>query len=96
MPIGPARVQLTLFPADSARLRQAAKRANLVLEGPHRALLVQGDDEMGALAEVHEALFQAGVDIFAVNGVSGGRGRYGCVLYLRDEDYERAVKALDL
>jgi hypothetical protein len=96
VPLGPARTQLTLFPADSGRLRQAAQRANITLEGPHRALLVQGDDEMGALAEVYEVLSQAGVGVFAASAVGGGQGRYGCVLYVRDEDCDRAVAALGL
>jgi len=96
VPFGPARTQLTLFPAETAKLNQAAKRANIALEGPHRALLIQGDDEMGALAEVHEALFQAGVEVFASSGVTDGAGRYGCVIYVRNEEYGRAVEALGL
>jgi hypothetical protein len=54
-----------------------AAAAGLSLEGPHRALLVQGDDELGAFASVHERLFKAGIDIYASSGVIDGRGSFG-------------------
>lgn len=96
VPFGPGRTQLTLFPSETRRLEHAAKQADLSLEGPHRALLVQGDDELGALAEIHELLHQHGVDIFASNGVTDGQGRYGVVIYVGEHEYERAVEALEL
>ena len=48
VPIGPEDTQLTLFPEDPHRLLDAAKKAGLPLTGPHPAILVQGDDELGA------------------------------------------------
>ncbi len=96
VPIGPMRAQLTLFPADTARFMSAAQQANLPLDGPHGAFLVQGDDSLGALAEVHEKLADAGVNVYASSGVSDGRGSYGYVLYVRPEEYERAANALDV
>ena len=49
VPIGPLHTQLTIFPQDSAKLANEAQKDRLVLDGPHPALLVQGDDELGAL-----------------------------------------------
>lgn len=94
VPIGPARTQLTLFPSDTHKMRSAADRAKLALDGPHPALLVQGDDELGALVGIHEQLFQAGVNVAASSGVATERGSYGYVLYVRPEEYERATAAL--
>ena len=96
MPIGPMRTQLTLFPEDSSKIKETAKKAGFPLDGPHAALLAQGDDELGALAEVHRKLFQANVGVFASTGVADGRGAYGYILYVRPDDFERAAKALDL
>lgn len=96
VPIGPMRTQFTLFPEDTRRMTAAAKQANLRLDGPHQALLVQGDDEMGALVSLHERLYQAGVNVFASSAVAGGRGSYGYVLYVRPEHYERAAATLEL
>jgi hypothetical protein len=58
-------------------------------------LLVQGDDELGAFASVHERLVRAGVDIYASTGVTDGRGSFGYVMYVREDQFERAVSALD-
>ena len=96
VPIGPSRAQLALFPEDHGSLVKAARDAGLVLDGPHHALLVQGDDELGALASVHARLFEAGIDVYASTGVADGRGSYGYVVYVREEQFENAAKALDL
>ncbi|MDZ7266199.1 MAG: hypothetical protein ONB48_02560 [candidate division KSB1 bacterium] len=96
IPTGPMRTQLTLFPEHTPHLLEAARKAGFSLDGPHRALLVQGDDKLGALAEVHEKLYEANVNIYASSGVSDGRGSYGYVIYVRPEEYEAAAKALGL
>ena len=96
MPIGPVRTQLTLFPEDVSSMKETARKAGLILDGPHTALLVQGDDELGAFADLHMRLYQANVNVFASTGVADGRGAYGYVLYIRPEDYEQAAKALGL
>ena len=68
----------------------------MTLDGPHPALLVQGDDEVGALAVIHEKLRDANVHVFASTGVADGRGGYGYIIYVRPEDFERAAKALEV
>jgi hypothetical protein len=57
---------------------------------------VQGDDALGRLAGVHERLFKAGVDVYASSGVSDGRGSFGYVVYVREDQFEKAVEALEL
>lgn len=96
IPVGPMRTQLTLFPEDAAKMESEAKKAGLVLDGPHRALLVQGDDELGALAGVHERLYEANVNVYASSGVTDGKGSYGYILYVRPGEYERAAAALEV
>jgi hypothetical protein len=96
VPAGPTLVQFALFPEDPNKLVAEARGAQLPLDGPHRALLVQGDDELGALAGVHERLFRAGVDIYASSGVTNARGGFGYVVYVREDQFSRAVEALEL
>ncbi len=95
VPFGPARTQLTVFPDDTAKMQHAAQQANIPLDGPHPALVVQGDDEVGALAHIHEKLFDANVHVFASTGVADGRGGYGYIIFVRPEEYERAAEALN-
>lgn len=95
MPMGPDATQLTLFPEESTRLQETAREAGLALEGPHSALLVQGADELGAIARLHAELHRAGVQVYASNAVTDGRGFYGYVLYMRPQDAERAASVLN-
>jgi hypothetical protein len=94
VPVGPTRTQLTLFPEDAGKLSAAAKKAGLQLDGPHPALLVSGDDELGALAEIREKLYEADVNVFASTGVTDGAGSYGYVMYVKGNEIDRAMQAL--
>jgi len=96
VPSGPNTVQFAVFPEEPNKLVAEARNANLTLEGPHHALLVQGDDELGALASVHERLIDAGVDIYASTGVTNDRGAFGYVVYVREDQFDKAVDALGL
>jgi hypothetical protein len=80
VPMGPMHTQLTIFPEDTEKMAAAAQRAGMKVEGPHPAFLVQGDDELGALAE----------------GVTDGRGTFGYLIYVRPDEYDRAAGALSL
>ena len=96
VPSGPDLAQFALFPDDPSKLRTEARAANLKLEGPYHALLVQGDDELGALARIHERLFEAAIDVYASTGVTDGRGSFGYLAYLREDQFERAAETLGL
>jgi len=96
IPIGPLCTQMTLFPEDSHQLVQAADKAKLALAGPQRALLIQGEDVLGALAEIHAKLASARVNVFAASGVSDGKGHYCYILHVRPDEYERAAQTLEV
>jgi hypothetical protein len=96
VPSGPSVAQFALFPEDPNKLVAEGRATRLPLNGPYHALLVQGDDELGALAGVHERLVQAGVNIYASSGVTDGRGSFGYVLYVREDQFEKAAGALRL
>lgn len=94
VPTGHLATQLAIFPERSDVLVRAAARTGLTLSGPEHALLIQGDDELGALAEIHRKLADARVNVYASSGVTDGRGRFGYVVYVRPEDFEDAARAL--
>ncbi|MEJ2193437.1 MAG: hypothetical protein P8X73_01090 [Ignavibacteriaceae bacterium] len=96
IPMGPDRTQFTLFPEDSNLLSRAAEKFGFTIDGPHPALLVQGDDELGALTDIHKKLFDANVNVYSSNGVTDGKGSFGYVLYIRPEEYESAVAAVNI
>lgn len=94
VPMGEQRTQLTIFPEDPERLATEARNTGLVLDGPHPALLVQGDDELGALADVHLRLYEVNVNVYAASGVADGKRGFGYLVYVKPDDFERAARAL--
>ena len=96
VPSGAASAQLTLFPEDSDALVRAAAKTGLAVSGPEHAILVQGDDELGALADIHRKLFDAQVNVFNSTGVTDGGGRFGYVIYVRSSRFEDAARALGI
>lgn len=96
IPMGPTRTQLALFPEQGAKLEALAKGAGMALDGPHRALLVHGDDKMGALAEIHAKLMRARVNVYASTAVTDGKGCFGYIVYVRADEMDRAARALEV
>lgn len=94
VPVGPEQTQLVIFPESVNALARAAERSGLILTGPQRAFLIQGDDRLGALVEQHRKLADARINVYASSGVTDGVGGYGYVLYVRSEHYEDAAAAL--
>ena len=96
IPVGPTDTQLTIFPENPAIMKNEAMRAGLFLEGPHPALLVQCDDKLGALADIHLKIYEADVNVYSASGVSDGRGAFGYVIYVKSEDFNKAAAALGI
>lgn len=96
VPVGPQHTQLVLFPDDPERFAEVAERADIGISGPGHAFLIQGDDELGALARIHHQLLEADVDVYASTGVTDGRGGFGYVVYVKADDHDRAAKALEV
>ena len=93
-PVGDGKSQIDLIPADPASLRNAAEDAGVELIGPKKAFLIQGSDQIGALYHYHLKLFNAGINIYACNGVVDGTGRFGYVIWVDPADYDEASAAL--
>jgi len=94
VPFGPNHLELTIFPDRSDTFIQLSKKLGWVAAGPQHAFLVQGDDNLGAFADIQRMLLEADVDIYASSGVTDGSGRYGYLIYFKEEDHERAARAL--
>ena len=88
------RTQFTLFAKDSAKLTAGAKRSGLDLDGPHPAVLIKGDEEAGALAEIYKKLSQAGIQVDEAFGIADINAGYGVLLYLKPEDCLKAMQVL--
>ncbi|MBN2388822.1 MAG: hypothetical protein JXB85_17535 [Anaerolineales bacterium] len=96
IPVAPDRTQFTLFAKDSSKMVDGAKKSGLELDGPSSALLIKGDEEAGALAEIYEKLSQAGIQVDEACGIADIHAGYGVILYLKQEDCGKARAVLKM
>jgi len=87
------RAQLDFVPADPAAFRQAARQAKWKVVGPKRGFLLQGDDRVGAGAELLERLGAAKVNVTAIDAVCVD-GRYGAIVWVAPRDVKKAAALL--
>ena len=93
-PVKSDQTQFTLFAKDSSKLTEGAKKSGLKLEGPYSALLIKGDEKSGALAEIYQKLSQAGIQVDEAAGIADINSGYGVVIYLRQENCNKALAVL--
>lgn len=93
-PAGGGKAQIDLVAESLGAVRRVASRQGWKVSGAKRAFLVQGDDRIGAVAQVLGRLARAGINVTAVDAVAAGRRRYGMILWVKSGDHARAAKAL--
>ena len=96
VPTGPEQTQLIIYPESVEKLARMAEKTGLILKGPHKAFLINGDDELGALVEIHQKLSDAHINVVTSSGVTDGRGGYGYILHVRNEDYGEVARLLGI
>ncbi len=90
------RAQLDFIPADPAAFKAAAKRNKWKLVGPKKGFLIQGDDRVGAMADLLARLAEAKINVTATDAVCAGADRYGVILWVKPRDAKRAAKAFGI
>jgi hypothetical protein len=93
-PLGGGESQIDLVPEDPEALREAAERAGATLSESKRALLIQGDDRAGAVADITAKLAEANINLTAAAATAAGSGRFGMIVWVALADYEKAAEAL--
>ena len=88
------RAQMDFVPADAPSFKAAAKKAKLKLVGPKTVFLIQGDDKVGAGAELLSKLADAKINVTSVQAVAAGGGLYGALLWVKPRDVNKAAKIL--
>ena len=93
-PLGENEVQMCFFPEDAQKLKMASEESGIPLIGPKKAFLIRGEDRLGVLVEHHLRLADAGINVYAANGTTDGRGGFGYILWVKSHQYEDAARAL--
>ena len=88
------RSQIDLVPSDAATFLAAAKAAKLKLSKPKTVFLIEGDDRVGAMAQILARLGAAGINVTATSATRTGMGRYGALLWVKPRDVKKAAEIL--
>jgi hypothetical protein len=86
--------QIDLVPGMGTALEEAAAKAKLQLSPKKTAFLVEGDDRLGAAADLLRKLADAEINVTAMEAVRAGGGRYGALLWVKPADVDKAAHAL--
>ena len=88
------RAQVDFIPEDTASFKAAARKLGLKL-GPRKTVfIVQGDDRVGAIAEICEKLAGAGINMIAMDALSAGNGSYAAMFWVGAADVRKAAKVM--
>jgi hypothetical protein len=88
------RAQIDFVPEDAAKFKAAARKAGLKLSPRKTCFLVQGEDRIGAVAEIMRKLSEVGINVTAIDAVGAGEGRYGAILWVDPAAVRKAAKVL--
>jgi hypothetical protein len=88
------RAQLDLVPADPARLKAAARKLKLKLSAKKSGFIVDGDDRLGAMAGILDALATARINVTAMDAVATGDGRFGAIFWVKPQAVAKTAKLL--
>jgi hypothetical protein len=92
-PTGAGKTQVDLVPEDSEALQKAVKNTRYQLSPRKEAFFVQGENRVGAAADVLRKLSSAGVNVRAANGAAAPGG-FGLILWVAPGDYAKAAQVL--
>jgi hypothetical protein len=85
--------QLDVVPTDPAAFQAVAKQKKWKVKGPKRAFLIEGDDRVGACADVLGRLAAAKINVTAMDALAG-RGRYAAILWVKPRDVKKTASVL--
>jgi len=85
--------QLDVVPTDPAAFKAVAKQKKWKVKGPKRAFLIEGDDRVGACADVLGRLAAAKINVTAMDALAGG-GRYAAILWVKPRDVKKTASVL--
>lgn len=87
------RAQLDFIPADATAFKSVAKANKWKIVGPKRGFLIQGDDRVGAVADIVDKLADAKINVIAIDAVCAD-GRYGALCWVAPRDLKKAGQVL--
>ncbi len=88
------KAQLDFVTQNMGAVRRAARKHGWRLSRTKKGFLIQGKDEVGAVARHLQRLAERRISITAADAVCAGAKRYGMILWVKPRDYARAANTL--
>lgn len=92
-PTGAGKAQLDIVPADAKAFAAAAQKLKLRPRKAKTVFLVQGDDRVGAVAQVLARTSAAKIQLIAAQALAAGAGRWAMMLWVKPGSVEKARRA---
>ena len=93
-PLTKTKSRIDLVAEDPALLKQTAKQLKIELGKKQTAFHITGEDHSGAVAEVVAKLAAKEINIYAVQALCAGNGRFGTLVQVDQYDLRKAARAL--
>jgi len=93
-PVGKTKHRIDLVAEDPALFKKAAKQLGIELGKKRTAFHISGEDHPGAVAEVLAKLAAKKINVYAVQALCAGNGRFGALVQVDEDDVKKAAKAL--
>jgi hypothetical protein len=93
-PIKGKKAVLDIAPADGKVFAKTMKSCGLATSPKKVAFFIDGEDHVGAVAEILGKLAAAGINVHAVQALCAGAGRFGSLVQVAEADEKKARKVL--
>jgi hypothetical protein len=90
------KAQLDIVAGDLGPIRKLGRKLRWKLSKPKKGFVVDGVDRPGAVHEHLKKLGDSKISIVAADAICAGEGRYGMILWVKQKDYKRAARALEV
>ncbi|MGA2145489.1 MAG: hypothetical protein ABSH49_11065 [Bryobacteraceae bacterium] len=93
-PVGKRRCRIDLVAENGALLKKAAKQLKIKLGKKQTAFHLTGEDHPGAVAEDLAKLAAQKINVYALQALCAGSGRFGVLIQVDQDAVKKAAKAL--
>jgi hypothetical protein len=90
----PSEFSSISYPSTVMLSSRRQKKMGIKLVGPMDAFLIQGEDRVGAVADVLIKLGQAKINVTTMQAVATGAERYGAILWVKPRYVGKASQLL--
>ena len=88
------KAQIDFVPDNPGLFQRAAKKAGLKVRKKKVGFLVQGQDRVGAVADIMKKMAQAKINVTAIDALAAGKRRFVAILWVKPKNVSKAARVL--